>query len=105
MRRRSRRTGGLSFGTIAALTLLGLVARLAPVPQMETAPQSRCASVKKAIQLSLTISKGIGASGRFALLAQAHINEQTDYLGLMPRYLRAPQAERARAAKQKAEQA
>lgn len=40
-----------------------------------------------------------------ALLAEAHIDEQTDYLGLMPRYLRAPQAERARAAKQKAEQA
>ena len=40
-----------------------------------------------------------------ALLAEAHMDEQTDYLGLMPRYLRAPQAERARAAKQKAEQA
>ncbi|MCE5341982.1 MAG: tRNA (adenosine(37)-N6)-threonylcarbamoyltransferase complex dimerization subunit type 1 TsaB [Eubacteriales bacterium] len=34
-----------------------------------------------------------------ALLADAHRNEQVDYLGLMPVYLRAPQAERARAAK------
>ncbi len=40
-----------------------------------------------------------------ALLAQAHAGEQTDYLGLMPKYLRAPQAERARAAKLKAEKA
>ena len=34
-----------------------------------------------------------------ALLAECHRDEQTDYLGLQPRYLRAPQAERARAAK------
>ena len=34
-----------------------------------------------------------------ALLADAHRAEATDYLGLMPHYLRAPQAERARAAR------
>ncbi len=34
-----------------------------------------------------------------ALLAEMHRDEQVDYLGLMPVYLRAPQAERARAAK------
>lgn len=37
-----------------------------------------------------------------ALLAQARQGEAVDYLTLMPRYLRAPQAERARAAKLKA---
>ncbi len=40
-----------------------------------------------------------------ALLAECHRDEQTDYLGLQPRYLRAPQAERARAAKLAAEKA
>jgi tRNA threonylcarbamoyladenosine biosynthesis protein TsaB len=37
-----------------------------------------------------------------ALLAEARADEQVDYLTLMPRYLRAPQAERARAEKLKA---
>ncbi len=37
-----------------------------------------------------------------ALLAQAHQDEAVDYLMLMPVYLRAPQAERARAAKEAA---
>lgn len=37
-----------------------------------------------------------------ALLAEAHADEQVDYLTLMPKYLRAPQAERARMAKLKA---
>ena len=39
-----------------------------------------------------------------ALLAEAYMTERVDYLTLMPRYLRAPQAERARAAKLKAAQ-
>jgi len=39
-----------------------------------------------------------------ALLAQARQNEAVDYLTLMPRYLRAPQAERARAARLEAVQ-
>ncbi len=37
-----------------------------------------------------------------ALLAQARATEAADYLALQPQYLRAPQAERARAAKQAA---
>ncbi len=37
-----------------------------------------------------------------ALLAEAHADERVDYLTLMPRYLRAPQAERARAERLKA---
>ena len=37
-----------------------------------------------------------------ALLAEAHRDERVDYLTLMPRYLRAPQAERARAARLRA---
>ena len=40
-----------------------------------------------------------------ALLAYARREEQVDYLTLQPRYLRAPQAERAREAKLKAAQA
>jgi len=37
-----------------------------------------------------------------ALLAEAHADERVDYLTLIPKYLRAPQAERARAEKLKA---
>jgi tRNA threonylcarbamoyladenosine biosynthesis protein TsaB len=37
-----------------------------------------------------------------ALLAEAHADEKGNYLALMPKYLRAPQAERARAAGAKA---
>lgn len=43
--------------------------------------------------------------GAVALLAQARPEQLTDYLGLLPHYLRAPQAERARTAGQKAEKA
>ncbi|MDD3334762.1 MAG: tRNA (adenosine(37)-N6)-threonylcarbamoyltransferase complex dimerization subunit type 1 TsaB [Eubacteriales bacterium] len=39
--------------------------------------------------------------GAVALLAAAQASEAVDYLTLMPHYLRAPQAERARAAKEK----
>lgn len=43
--------------------------------------------------------------GAVALLAEARPERFTDYLGLLPHYLRAPQAERARTARQKAEEA
>lgn len=52
--------------------------------------------------LFLPAHRGYLRPSAVALLAQAHAKEQVDYITLMPKYLRAPQAERARAAKQKA---